>query len=134
MFDLSRFHQEWNDSFTYSFVSAEQLTSDERAVYDLTGPAAGLAGVDLAGEKITVAVSETTRLSEHGAEVVGVWEPTERRIVVRRDQLGDAAGYCGTLLHELTHAISGLPDLTFEFEEALTSQLGTVAHGAWADR
>jgi hypothetical protein len=73
-------------------------------------------------------------LSERGAEVVGVWEPRERRIVVRRDQLGDPAGYCGTLLHELTHAMSGLQDLTFEFEEALTAQMGAVAHGGLGRR
>ena len=75
-----------------------------------------------------MAISETTRLSERGAEVVGVWEPAERRVVVRRDQLADAARYCGTLLHELTHARFGYPDLTFEFEEALSAQMGSVAH------
>ena len=75
-----------------------------------------------------VAISETTRLSGRGAEVVGVWEPAERRVVVRRDQLADAARYCGTLLHELTHARFGFSDLTFEFEEALSTQMGTVAH------
>jgi hypothetical protein len=47
--------------------------------------------------------------------------------IVRRDQLGDSATYGGTLLHELTHAVSGSRDLTFEFEEALTAHMGTVA-------
>ena len=56
-----------------------------------------------------------------------VWEPAHRRIVVRRDQLGDPTTYLGTLLHELTHAVWGHTDLTFEFEESLTTQLGTVA-------
>jgi hypothetical protein len=130
MFDISRFHEEWNDSFTYNFVDPDQLSMAERDVYDLTDPTAELAGVDLLSEKILVAVSETTRLSDGGAQVAGVWEPLERRIVVRRDQLGDAVTYCGTLLHELTHAVSGTPDLTFEFEDALTTQLGTVALSA----
>jgi hypothetical protein len=128
MFDLGRFHDHWNDSFSYRFVDPNDLEPAERAVYDLTVPAAALAGVDLENRRITVAVSETTRLSERGAEVVGVWEPAERRIVVRRDQLADARGFCGTLLHELTHALFGFPDLTFEFEEALSTQMGTVAH------
>jgi hypothetical protein len=56
-----------------------------------------------------------------------VWEPTERRIVIRRDQLTSAKRYCGTFLHELTHALTDLPDLCFAFEEALTIQMGTVA-------
>ncbi len=128
MFDLGHFHDHWNDSFAYRFVDPDELDPVERAVYDLTGAAAALAGIDLGQEGIRVAISETTRLSERGAEIVGVWEPAERRVVVRRDRLADAAGYCGTLLHELTHALFGFADLTFEFEEALSAQMGTVAH------
>jgi hypothetical protein len=130
MFDVVRFHEEWNDSFSYHFVDPGQLSPVERSVYSLTEPTARLAGVDLAGEEISVAVSETTRFSDRGAQVAGVWEPLERRIVVRRDQLDDPIAFCGTLLHELTHAAFGVPDLTFEFEEALTTQLGTVALSA----
>lgn len=63
-----------------------------------------------------------------------MWEPAESRIVVRRDQLADAVHYCGTFLHELTHAVSGMPDLSFEFEEALTSVLGTVVGTALGTR
>jgi hypothetical protein len=130
MFDINQFHDEWNDSFSYHFVDLHQLSPVERTVYGLTEPTARLAGIDLAGEEISVAVSETTRFSDRGAQVAGVWEPLERRIVVRRDQLDDPIAYCGTLLHELTHAAFGVPDLTFEFEEALTTQLGTVALSA----
>jgi hypothetical protein len=130
MFDINRYHDEWNDSFTYEFVDPGHLEPAERAVFDLTGPAAEAAGVDLLGEKISVAVSETTRLSDQGAQVTGVWEPAERRIVVRRDQLTDAVTYCVTFLHELTHAVSGASDLTFEFEDALSTQLGAVAVAA----
>jgi hypothetical protein len=53
---------------------------------------------------------------------------------MRRDQLADAARYCGTLLHELTHALSGFPDLTFEFEEALSAQMGVVASAGLGER
>ncbi len=127
MFDLAAFQREWNDSFIYRFVEPIHLTAAERAVLELTGAAAQLAGVDLAKRGIRVAISETTRLSDRGGQVLGVWEPAESRIVVRRDQLADAARYCGTLLHELTHAVSGMPDLSFEFEDALTMAMGTVA-------
>jgi len=127
MFTIGRYRREWNESFAYTFVDPADLTPEESSVFRLTGPAAALARIDLDERGITVAVSETTRLSDRGAEVVGVWEPAERRIVVRRDQLRDPATYLGTLLHELTHALWGFGDLTFEFEESLTRQLGTVA-------
>jgi hypothetical protein len=130
MFDINRYHEEWNDSFAYDFVDPGRLSPAELVVYELTGPAAQLAGADLGETDIAVAISETTRLSDRGAQVAGVWEPSERRIVVRRDQLADAASYCGTFLHELAHALFGAPDLTFEFEDALTLQMGIIASSA----
>ena len=74
-------------------------------------------------------VSQTTRLSA-GAEVLGVWEAQERRIVIRQDRLQSASHFLGTFLHELTHATSGFPDLSTAFETALTERLGTVTAAA----
>jgi hypothetical protein len=130
MFDIHRYHEEWNDSFIYDFVDPDRLSLAERAVFELTRPAAELAGANLQEAAISVAISETTRLSERGAQVAGVWEPAEHRIVVRRDQLSDPTSYCGTFLHELTHALFGAGDLTFEFEDALTLQMGVIANTA----
>ena len=101
---------------------AGRATSEPQA-FDLNS----VSDVDLAQRAITVAISEMTRLSDRGGEIVGVWEPRERRIVVRHDQLADRTTYPGTFLHELTHAMWGFGDLTFEFEESLTKQLGIVA-------
>ena len=127
MFDLGAFQRVWNESFVYDFVAVDDLSDAEQAIFALTVPAARLAGVDLKKVKVSVAISETTRLSDGPNDIVGVWEPEERRIVIRRDQLVNAQRYCGTFLHELTHATSHLPDLSLEFEEALTVKMGTVA-------
>ena len=124
--DIGTYENEWNDSFVYSFITIPQLTSSEQRIFALVERAAQLAGVDLDQMRVSVAVSETTRLSA-GSEVVGVWEPTEHRIVILRGQLTTAARFLGTFLHELTHATSGSTDLTMEFERALTERLGTVA-------
>ncbi len=67
------------------------------------------------------------RVDYHGDEVLGVWEPRERYIVIRRDQLRDIASYAGTLLHEATHALTEADDGSFEFEQGLTHNLGKVA-------
>jgi len=50
--------------------------------------------------------------------------------VIRRDQLGDLALYAGTLLHEVTHMVSGKVDGTLEFENALSRLLGVTATAA----
>ena len=88
-------------------------------------------GVDLARIGVReILVSETMRLSTSGTEVLGIWEPAEGRVVIRKDQLQSARVFCGTLLHELEHAACGHQDLTQGFEDALTSRLGVIAGAA----
>lgn len=132
MFDLRAFQQEWNDSFQFAFIELAELTDDERAVFGLTDAVLELSGVDAAEHGVEqILVSESMRLDETGAgQVVGVWDSSTGQIVIRRDQLGAAEWWCGTLLHELAHAVSGAGDCTFAFEEALTTRLGVVVVAA----
>jgi len=60
-------------------------------------------------------------------EAVGVWEAGEGRIVVKRSQLQSLPAFAGTVLHELSHALSGASDVSLEFEQQLTEELGGVA-------
>ena len=132
MFDLRAFQVEWNESFSFDFVDLEDLSEDERAVFELTDAVLELSGVDAAEHGVEeILVSETMRLDESGASsVVGVWDSSTGQIVIRRDMLASAEHWCGTLLHELEHAVSGAGDCTFAFEEALTTRLGVVAVAA----
>jgi hypothetical protein len=74
-----------------------------------------------------VMISTTMRLDRGDRECLGLWVSKERRIIVRRDQLGDLAQYAGVLLHELAHALSDADDESREFEEQLTTFLGSLA-------
>lgn len=133
MFDIGRFQDEWNKSFVFELVPWSEMTDAEQKVYALAQPVAELAGFDLRRTGVKeICVSERMRLSEAGAEVLGVWDPGTERVVVRRDQLSSPAAFCGTLLHELEHAASGHPDCTLAFEEALTHRLGTTSSIALA--
>ena len=132
MVDLDRYRDEWNDSFSYTFVEPEALSAAERRVLALAEPAAAAVGVrklTSAGVK-TVRVSETMRLAESGHQVLGVWESGDGAIIVRRDQLRSAAKFCGVFLHELGHARSGEMDGSLEFEDEVTRLLGLAAAGA----
>ncbi|HEY3464909.1 MAG TPA: hypothetical protein VGL47_07240 [Amycolatopsis sp.] len=124
LLNLSRYGEAWNDSFVFTLVSTADLTPPERSVYELTDAVLRLAEID---RRPGVVISETMRLDETGHSTVGLWEPAENRIVIHRGQLAGAAEYCATLLHELTHAMSGEPDNSLEFEAALTAMLGKVA-------
>ncbi|MEJ3658469.1 ATP-binding protein [Actinomycetes bacterium KLBMP 9759] len=127
MVDLSRYRTQWNDSFSFTFVSGDQLTPGERAVFERAEQIIELAG----GTGVRqVLLSETMRMSESGDMTLGLWQPAEQTIVVRRDQLASTAAFAGVLLHELSHATSGETDGSLGFENELTRLLGVVAAAA----
>jgi hypothetical protein len=47
--------------------------------------------------------------------------------VIKRSELRSLDVYAGTLLHEVAHAVSGTPDVSAGFEDALTVETGSVA-------
>jgi len=131
--DLGRFKEEWNQSFSFSFVDPAKLTKAERAVFDRTDAVLALRGGRPAQVK-EILISKTMRLGSAGyAEAAGVWEPDEGRIVIKRDQLRSLSSYAGTLLHEVAHAETGTPDISSGFEDALTGELGQVATTSLTD-
>jgi hypothetical protein len=128
--DLDRYRNEWNDSFSFTFVEVSAMTPGEQASFGRTQEIGALAGIDLAWRKTAVLISETMRLNETGNPVLGVWEAAERRIVIRRDQLDVLTRYAGTLLHEIGHMISGTQDGSLDFESELSRLLGMTAAAA----
>jgi hypothetical protein len=122
--DLSEYSRQWNTSFKFVFVEPSELTKNERRVYEKTSDILGLLGArPLMVKKILI--SETMRM-EGFEEAVGVWEPDQQRIVIKRSQLRSLKDYAGTLLHEVAHATSGAPDVSLRFESELTRSLGKV--------
>ena len=67
------------------------------------------------------------RLNDTGDPVLGIWEPAEHRIVIRRDQLSSLATFAATFLHEIGHMASGTSDGTTAFEIELSRLLGLAA-------
>ena len=125
--DLAVLRQEWSKGFELSFVRVEDLTHSERSIFEKWRPIAHLVGGLPANVK-EIKISETMRPDAiNGDNTVGLWEPGHSRIILKRCQLSSTASFAGTLLHEITHARSGYPDVSREFEGALTETLGTVA-------
>lgn len=121
---ISTVVEEYNDSFEYSFVDYEDLSQDEKNIYDLIGPT-----LELLDSKITlkqIYISEKLR-SDGLCETLGVYERDEERVVILRSQLSKREEFLGTLIHELTHADSGWPDVSRPFESELTKRLGILA-------
>ena len=124
--DLDRYRDEWQDSFRFTFVDPADFSTAERAVWDAL-PRIFAARGGRPRNVRDVRISETMRLMEgRYTEAVGVWEPGEGRVIVKRTQLQSLAIFAGTILHELSHALSGAPDVSIEFEQQLTEELGGI--------
>jgi hypothetical protein len=128
--DLDGYRNEWNSSFSFSFIDADAMTPAEKAIFARTHEISAFVGADLARRRIAVLVSDTMRLNETGDPVLGLWESAERRIVIRRDQLAALTRYAGTLLHEIGHMTSGTTDGLLDFESELSRLLGVIAAAA----
>jgi hypothetical protein len=90
------------------------------AIFELIG------GKPKVVKEIRISATMRTETFSH-QEAEGIWQPTDQRIIIKRDQLKDLRAYAGTLLHEAAHAISGATDISEEFETELTELLGTIA-------
>lgn len=126
--DVGTYLEEYNESFEYDWVPEDEMTEDEREVWNFRDDILDLLN-DPPVEEIRV--SETIRMTERGEMANGVWDGSEQRIVIRRQQLNSVRDFASTLLHEVAHPRSGgAPDLSKPFEDALTGLLGEVAESA----
>ena len=125
--DLGTYQSEWNDSFVFEFVEANELTERERGIFEMRKAIAVIAGGFPSRVK-GVQISKTMRLDFlSGTDALGLWDPATECIVIRRDQLGDLKSFAGTLLHEIIHATTGYADVTRDFENSLTEVMGAAA-------
>jgi hypothetical protein len=125
--DLSVYQAEWNSSFEFKFVPRNSLTAAERKIFDCWQRIVRLAG-GLPAQVREIKISETMRPDiGTGRECQGLWEPEKKRIIIKRSELAGIKSFAGTLLHEITHATSGCPDVSREFENALTELIGQLS-------
>ncbi len=124
---LDVFAKEWADGFQFVFLAESQLTGAERAIFGQRAAIAALVG-GLPQNVREILVSTRMRPREDGkGEAVGLWEPTEQRIIIKRSQLCSMRSFAGTLLHEIVHAHTGEADVSRAFELALTDIIGELA-------
>lgn len=128
---LDVYKQERNESFQFQFVVPDQLTTQERNIFEQTPVILQLLNQPVLSTRVKeICISETMREGLSQWEEVGLWMSEEGRIVIKRSQLCSLQSYMATLLHELAHALSGQGDATMEFEAELTELLGCLATAA----
>lgn len=129
--DLGVVLNEWAETFAFSFVDPKSLTSAEQKVFDEWRNIVRVGGGLPPGVE-ELCISETMRPDHTTREPLGLWESATGRIIIKRSELASIERFGGTLLHELTHARTGFPDVSREFESALTQVIGTVVASTYA--
>jgi len=103
------------------------LSVAERDIFDMHKKIANLVG-GIPRVVKEIRISETMRPDfASTCDASGLWEPGNRRIIIKRSVLRSLEAFAGTLLHEITHARTGCDDVTREFENWLTDALGKTS-------
>jgi Histidine kinase-, DNA gyrase B-, and HSP90-like ATPase len=122
--DIDQFVSNYNDSFDFKFIDTDKLNEKEKAIYKFTPKILDLFG-DIPKKVKAIKISITMR-KDYFAEVetLGCWDEKSNSIVLSRKTLRSISDYSGTLIHELIHAKTGYADVTREFEDSLTEEIG----------
>lgn len=125
--NIDTFAAQWNEAFEFTIVDEIDLSKKEKEIFDYRHTI-----IDWFPKRRSVVksivISETMRPDSYtGGDALGLWEPANKRIIIKRSQLKSVEAFAGTLVHELVHAHTGTDDYTIEFESELTGMLGKLS-------
>jgi hypothetical protein len=125
--ELRQFIKQHNESFQFSWVLPDALTSRERSVWSHVTRI-----LDFIGGRPQIVsdirISETMRSNPYSSrETAGLWNPNNKWIIIKRTELRSLSSFAGTLLHEALHAKYALSDVSRDFETHLTQLAGQLA-------
>lgn len=111
--------------FNPIIINKKDFTEAEKTVYSKTAQILDLIG-GLPKQVEKIRITENIYETDVFSETVGLWQPQEHRILIKRKQLRSVQVYAGTLLHECVHAMSGFSDVSRDFESELTKTIGEI--------
>jgi len=117
---VAEFIRQHNQSFQFRWILPAQLSASELVVWQNTERILGYIGgrPDIVRD---IRISETMSSGTFSTnETLGLWEPQNGWIILKRSLLCNLAAYAGILLHEALHAKYALSDVSREFEHYLT--------------
>lgn len=128
--DINQFVQNYNDSFKFEFIRIQDLSEDERNIYNLTDSIINL--IDGKPQAVKeIKISKTMQKDFYSeTETGGIWDSSTGSIIILRKMLRSVKDYAGTLIHEAIHARSGTGDVNRQFETELTKAIGQISEKA----
>ncbi|PJN86834.1 ATP-binding protein [Bacillus sp. mrc49] len=126
--NLETYAVEWNENFEFQIVDVKNLSKKEKEIFAYKDTIVGWFP-NKKGVLKSIVISETMRPDNYsGGDALGLWDESNKRILIKRSQLSSIQAFAGTLIHELVHAFTGTDDNTIEFEIELTEMLGKLSH------
>jgi hypothetical protein len=117
--DINQYVSNYNDSFEFDFVQESDLSKSEKKIYGYTNEI----------------ISNNIRKDYFDNSVtLGVYDSSEELIVIHRNALKTLKSFSGTLVHEIIHAKTGLPDVNRDFETELTNMIGKTLSNILKDK
>ena len=116
--------QDYNESFSYSFVNISSLTQQEQDNWNKLPLLLNLLGFKKWCNQIYI--SERLKETIDG-NTLGVWDYQLQKIVILRKQLNNLQDLFGTVVHEIIHAEYGASDISRYFELKLTEVIGLLS-------
>lgn len=126
--DLSTFVEEVRDSLSYQSVPVEELSQQERILWEMRTDILNMLG-PMPPQIQEVKLVKSIDFAFDRNQTLGLWQGESGTILIARSQLRSLAAFTGTLLHERAHASSGRPDVDREFELELTLYIGFLEEG-----
>ncbi|WP_456265671.1 MULTISPECIES: ATP-binding protein [unclassified Bacillus (in: firmicutes)] len=125
--NLETYALEWNEHFEFDIVKVNQLTAKEKEIFNYKDTI--VSWFPKKSNLINdIVISNSMRPDNYtGNDALGLWEPSTKRIIIKRSQLKNIQSFAGTLVHELVHAHTNTDDNTIEFENELTEMLGKLS-------
>lgn len=120
---ISTIVEEYNDSFSYTFVDIVELTPTELINWTMVPALLERMGLSSWWDKCVI----SEQLKEDENNTVGVWDHELQKIVILRSQLQNDANLFGTIIHEIIHASTGAKDVSRFFENELTEIIGKLS-------
>lgn len=124
--DIRQIYNEYPAEYEINFISPDQLSPQETAVYESTDKILALTG-GRPPEVQQIRIAEILQKDpDSRQEMAGLWNASTGTMIIKRNQLNKLEHYAATLLHELSHVKSGAADATRDFELELTRLLGQL--------
>ncbi|EMM5415968.1 sensor histidine kinase [Citrobacter amalonaticus] len=126
--DITRYIQNYNESFRFEFVDENDLTSSESKVFSSKNKIVSIFG-GIPENVSVIKISETLRPDILlNVETLGCWDSQTCNVIISRRCLSSVELFSGVLIHELLHAKTGFKDVSREFETALTESIGKLCN------